>query len=194
MPEAESHQPRINASPTKDFFIHMLIRDIPLNRAIIDLVDNSVDGARRLRGGTGFNGLSIRIEIAPTRFRIADNCGGIPVHIARDYAFRFGGPSGAPSIDGSIGQFGVGMKRTFFKLGQRFYVESATGTSRFTIDVDVEDWKARQSTEGADDWHFDFKTLQESPVTVHGLARRRGSLLGRERTEPETGKQRVARI
>jgi len=31
-------------------------------------------------------------------------------------------------------------------------------------------------------------------VTVHGLARRRGSLLGRERTEPETGKQRVARI
>jgi hypothetical protein len=34
----------IKASPTKEFFIYMLVKDIPLNRAIIDLVDNSVDG------------------------------------------------------------------------------------------------------------------------------------------------------
>ncbi len=29
----------INAEPTKDLFIYMLVRDIPLIRAIIDLVD-----------------------------------------------------------------------------------------------------------------------------------------------------------
>src|SRR5258706_7202288 len=117
---------RINGSPTKDFFIHMLVRDIPLNRAVIDLVDNSVDGARRLRKDASYDGLWVRLEIKPTHFRIADNCGGIPVNIARDYAFRFGRPPGAPSIEGSIGQFGVGMKRTFFKLGRKLAVESAT--------------------------------------------------------------------
>lgn len=165
--EPAAHAPapdpnRINASPTKEFFIHMLVRDIPLNRAIIDLVDNSADGARRMRRDESYDGLWVRIEIKPTHFRIADNCGGIPVNIARDYAFRFGRPPGAPSVEGSIGQFGVGMKRTFFKLGSKLEVESATFCSRFTVDIDVEDWKSHRSTEGAEDWHFDFKTLDEA--------------------------------
>jgi hypothetical protein len=48
---------RIKASPSKEFFIHMLTRDVQLSRAIIDLVDNSVDGAKRLRGDGRFDGL-----------------------------------------------------------------------------------------------------------------------------------------
>jgi hypothetical protein len=153
---------RINASPTKDFFIHMLVRDIPLNRAIIDLVDNSADGARRMRKDGSYDGLWVRIEIKPTHFRIADNCGGIPVDIARNYAFRFGRPPESPSIDGSIGQFGVGMKRTFFKLGKELKVESATSSSRFTVDINVDVWKSRKTAEMAEDWHFDFTTLDET--------------------------------
>lgn len=39
----ESHS--IRANPTKEFFITMLTRDIPLDRAILDLIDNSVDAA-----------------------------------------------------------------------------------------------------------------------------------------------------
>jgi len=35
-----------SADPTKDFFIDMLTRDIPLEWAILDLIDNCVDGAR----------------------------------------------------------------------------------------------------------------------------------------------------
>jgi hypothetical protein len=35
---------QIDASPTKELFIYMLVRDISLSRAIIDLVDNSVVG------------------------------------------------------------------------------------------------------------------------------------------------------
>ena len=51
---------KFNADPTKDFFIHMLTRDIPLERAIIDLVDNSVDGAKNVLTKTGkdFNSLN----------------------------------------------------------------------------------------------------------------------------------------
>jgi hypothetical protein len=38
----------IDAEPTKAFFIDMLTRDIPLDQAILDLVDNCVDGAKAL--------------------------------------------------------------------------------------------------------------------------------------------------
>jgi hypothetical protein len=36
----------ISAEPTKSFFVDMLTRDIALEQAILDLVDNSVDGAK----------------------------------------------------------------------------------------------------------------------------------------------------
>ncbi|GAB6272398.1 MAG: ATP-binding protein [Smithella sp.] len=160
--EALQKSKLINASPTKEFFIHMLTRDIPLTRAILDLVDNSVDGARRLHQSGQFQDLTIRVELDKDHFKIADNCGGIPVDIARNYAFRFGRPKDAPFTPGSVGQFGVGMKRTFFKLGRHFNVFSATSTSKFEMDVDVEQWKALDQTQKADDWHFEFKTVEEN--------------------------------
>lgn len=46
---------RINAEPTKAFFVDMLTRDIPLEQAVLDLVDNSVDGAKSMKNGAGMN-------------------------------------------------------------------------------------------------------------------------------------------
>ena len=37
----------IEASPTKAFFVQMLTRDIDLKAAILDLLDNCVDGIHR---------------------------------------------------------------------------------------------------------------------------------------------------
>jgi len=152
---------RANASPTKEFFIYMITRDITLTRAIIDLVDNSVDGARSMRPDHNFNGLSVRLEIDKEHFRIVDNCGGIPVEIARNYAFRFGRPKEAPVTPGSVGQFGVGMKRTFFKLGRRFTVSSTASTSRFEMDIDVDRWKEDDRPGGAGEWQFEFANVEE---------------------------------
>jgi len=166
VPEQTIDKKRINASPTKEFFVYMLIRDIPLSRAILDLVDNSVDGARRLHSDGDFQDLWVRVELNSTHFRIADNCGGIPVEIARNYAFRFGRPSGAPPTPHSVGQFGVGMKRTFFKLGSKIKIDSTTTNSRFTMDIDVEEWKAGNDTANPDDWHFKFDTLDEELSAV----------------------------
>lgn len=157
---------RINASPTKDFFIYMITRDIPLTRAVLDLVDNSVDGARMLRPAGDYNGLWIRLEVSSHQFRIADNCGGIPVDIARNYAFRFGRPSDAPLTPGSVGQFGVGMKRAFFKLGYHFNVTSTTETSRFVVDVDVNEWKTSARDADTDNWHFAFDELNEGAQDI----------------------------
>ena len=83
---------RIQADPTKEFFIGMLTKDIPLTRAIIDLVDNSVDGALRLHPDNNYEGLWVDIKLNGREFIIEDNCGGIPLEIAQRYAFRFGRP------------------------------------------------------------------------------------------------------
>jgi hypothetical protein len=137
----------------------MLIRDIELIPAIIDLVDNSADGAKRLRAEPGderYKGLWVHVEVTPDRFVIHDNCGGMGVELARHYAFRFGRAEDTTGPIGEVGQFGIGMKRALFKMGERFVVESATATSRFSLPISVHDWMAEQAT----DWSFRFDQLE----------------------------------
>lgn len=151
---AESASP-INAMPTKALFISMLTRDVGLIPAIIDLVDNAVDGARQLRDDRSYSDLWVRLELSGKSFRVSDNCAGISVETARDYAFRFGRDARAPSVTHSIGQFGVGMKRAVFKLGNHFRVESSTKSSRFVVSVDVRKWANEQP------WQFEFSEIEE---------------------------------
>ncbi|MBI1928740.1 ATP-binding protein [Candidatus Poribacteria bacterium] len=145
----------IEAQPTKEFFISMLIKDVELSDAIIDLVDNSVDAAGSIRPDENYSGLRIDIEINKDYFKIVDNCGGIPVDIARQYAFRFGRSEDMPSIKHSIGRFGIGMKRALFKFGKKFTIKSTTKTSYFLIEIDVDEWKNKK-----EDWTFQFKELK----------------------------------
>ncbi len=161
----------VDASPTKRFFVEMLVRDIELAPAIIDLLDNSVDGAKRIRnsGGAGkakapFAGLKVDLRIDSKRFEIVDNCGGIDPETARTYAFRFGRPEGMATTHGEVGQFGVGMKRALFKIGRRFSVASCSAEGRFSVDVDVDDWVAKPK-----DWTFPMKSLAKAkPPTEPG--------------------------
>ncbi len=137
----------VDARPEKRFFVEMLTRDIEFAPAVIDLVDNSVDGAKRVRptpGGNGtaqaperFVGLHVDLVVAPDRFEISDNCGGFSRQVATDYAFRFGRAVGQPTTEGEVGQFGVGMKRALFKLGSAFTVESQHDGERWEVTVDV---------------------------------------------------------
>ena len=91
----------VKGEPTKGFFVYTLTKDIQLDRAIADLVDNSVDGAKRLRDGNNpvpgptdasqqYANLFVKINVGPKEFSIEDNCGGIPIDVARRYAFKFG--------------------------------------------------------------------------------------------------------
>jgi hypothetical protein len=146
----------IKAEPTKELFIFILTRDIQTIDAIIDLVDNCVDGARRIRPSNDYHGLTIRIEVSRTHFKISDNCGGIAVNTARNYAFRFGRPREMPSTLRSIGQFGVGMKRALFRLGRQFTIQSVTLNSRFVVNVDVPKWQIEPG------WEFKFSQIDEN--------------------------------
>lgn len=148
---------RIEAHPTKELFISMLIRDIKLTDAIADLVDNCIDGAKNIRPDNDYRDLQIKIDLDENAFTIYDTCGGFSAQIARDYAFRFGRDVNAPSVSHSIGQFGIGMKRALFKIGNSFHIESYSETSKFSIKIDVDTWKKNK-----DDWNFEFESFEEN--------------------------------
>lgn len=109
----------------------MLTRDIELQDALLDLLDNCIDGIVR-SGSTGVNperpyeGFNAKIIMAPDYFVIEDNCGGIPFDVAEKYAFAMGKPFDKPTeeLSTTIGMYGIGMKRAIFKLGREALVES----------------------------------------------------------------------
>ena len=75
----------INANPTKKFFIDMLVRDIALEPAIAELVDNSLDGARKFRKMHENENYQIEVKFNKDWFSIVDTCGGITIEDARNY-------------------------------------------------------------------------------------------------------------
>ncbi len=87
----------VDSSPTKEFFVEMLTRDIDLTDAILDLLDNCLDGVLRKRGSMDikrddfdYSGFEANITIEKDCFIIQDNCGGISKSIAINSAFRMG--------------------------------------------------------------------------------------------------------
>ncbi len=80
------------AVPTKQFFVSMLTRDIKLEDAILDLIDNCLDGALRLADGddVDYEKHRIAIQLSSSKFSIEDDCGGIPRDVAINYAFKMG--------------------------------------------------------------------------------------------------------
>lgn len=149
----------VKASPTKEFFVNMLVRDILLKQAIIELIDNSIDGARSMREENQYFGLKISVTFDKDKFVIEDNCGGIPVDIAANYAFRFGRPKTVQSGNAATtGIFGIGMKRALFKIGNNFSIHSVTKTTEFRLDLNVKEWLAKDD----DDWDFKFSFADEN--------------------------------
>ena len=159
----------IEGSPTKQFFIDMITRDISIEDAIIDLLDNSIDGANRLATDAGKKdfkdlGLRVLLSLSENGLSIEDNCGGFSLDTAKKYAFRFGRPSDAPPESNTIGRFGIGMKRSLFKMGRNFSVESKCGNDHYRITVDVAVWSTKKiNVEGkqVDDWSFDFENITD---------------------------------
>lgn len=127
------------ASPTKPFFVSMLTRDISLADAILDLVDNCLDGALRLADGKEVDYAKhyVRIKLAKDQFSIEDNCGGIPRDVAKNYAFKMGRDDDdeRDSETETIGMYGVGMKRAIFKMGREALVRTKYGADSFEVPI-----------------------------------------------------------
>lgn len=155
----------VETLPTKELFVDVLTRDISLDDAVLDLVDNCIDGAKRLHPGTKekFEERWVKIKCNEDSFEISDNCGGIDLQLAKNYAFRFGRDKKMAPTPNSIGQFGVGMKRALLRFGRNFEVQSVTEADAFKLTVDVNTWLEKQ------DWHFRFdETRKPEPDEVPG--------------------------
>ena len=151
----------VSASPTKSLFVSMLTRDIKLEDAVLDLLDNCVDGILRSGengGQISYSGFKAEIKFDAELFSISDNCGGIPWS-SRNYAFRMGRPPGEGSdVHGSVGVYGIGMKRAIFKIGRRCSISTRNANDQYEIKITRK-------------WMEDEKTWEvpvEGPVSATG--------------------------
>lgn len=155
---------KIQADPTKDFFVNMITRDIALADCIFDLLDNSIDGARRRMDSSlayPFAGYEIKLSFNKDIFVISDNCGGILLSEAENHAFHFGRKSsGESDVKGGIGLYGIGMKRALFKIGKWAEVISNTTDANFRVEIDVLAWMGREK------WDFSWEPIPAAQV--HG--------------------------
>lgn len=163
------------AQPTKRFFVSMLTRDIDLKDAILDLVDNCLDGALRSAGkaDVDYTKHSIDIEVGGTLFRISDDCGGIPRQIARNYAFKMGREStdNRDNESETIGMYGIGMKRAIFKMGTNAVVRSFNEQDKFKVPISA-DWLEKPSWDPLpiiDDTGVNALTTQGTTIEVCDL-------------------------
>lgn len=154
--EQNEDRNKIDGIPSKELFIDMLVKDLSLKDAIGDLVDNSVDAANNNATKNDLSKFLINITFDDDHFSITDNAGGIEEDIARKSAFKLGKPKNFNFGKHTIGQFGIGMKRAFFKLGEDISVESVALKSDFKLKISVSEWKDRPNDM---DWSFKFDSV-----------------------------------
>lgn len=136
---------KINASPTKTFFIDILVKDVQLIDSILDLIDNAIDSyiENKIRDRR-----EIMVNFSKDSVIIKDNCGGIEKNKIYDRVFRFGLPT--ESRGKTIGVFGIGMKRAIFKMGNNILIESDDGENYYSVRFDKK-WLADENN-----WELDF--------------------------------------
>jgi hypothetical protein len=156
---ASAKADHVSGQPVKSFFVSMLTRDIDLDDAVLDLLDNCVDGIIRSRprqpgADKPYKGRWAKIDFDRSSFRLSDNCGGIPWSL-HDYAFHMGRPEGQPHDKaGSVGTYGIGMKRALFKMGMRSAITTRNGRDSYRVEIPPE-W-----VNEPDDWNFPVKHLK----------------------------------
>ncbi|OGN89863.1 MAG: hypothetical protein A2158_05230 [Chloroflexi bacterium RBG_13_46_14] len=159
-----------NASPTKELFMEMFIRDLSLEDSILDLVDNSIDSLIKnknidvtdalLPGGNDGTSKAIHplavieINYEPGRFRIRDSCGGISVEDAVNEVFRFGHSDDV--VRGQLGVYGIGLKRAIFKIGNEIMIQSRTINDGFNMRIFVPEWAKNPN------WTFPLEVTEKA--------------------------------
>ncbi|MEZ2419252.1 ATP-binding protein [Luteibacter sp. RCC_6_2] len=166
---------KVKANPTKTFFVEMITRDISVEDCILDLIDNSVDGAWALAGshpmhldqGADLTPYTVSITADGEHFTVTDNCGGMSLDDAIERAFSFGRRPDDGHDEFSIGVYGIGMKRAVFKLGRDVSIRSThTNGARqesFEVAIDVDDWMADETLP----WDFDLNPAK--PLDADGV-------------------------
>lgn len=159
----------IDASPTKAFFIENLTRDLTLEDAILDLVDNSIDSAIQTSNldvsakllsrvpDRAIPKIPISVEVSAGRIVVSDEAGGIDPERARNDVFRLGRPPA--SSESTLGVYGIGLKRAVFKMGRRITISSSHPQGAFRVEITPE-WLEDQSN-----WRLPLQLLPTNDRT-----------------------------
>jgi len=155
----------VSAYPTKKFFMSMLTRDIALNDAIMDLLDNCIDGIHRLLKNktsdvlTPYKGFFGEITIDESHFVLKDNCGGIPLTTAINYAFKMGRSEEYHDDDNleTVGMYGIGLKRAIFKMGLEADIYSYHSENQFKVQIPP-DWSEKP------EWLFKYSDVPKEEI------------------------------
>lgn len=156
-------------SPTKEFFVGMLTRDIELSDAILDLLDNCLDGVVRQKKDVDkrsssdyYSGYYSHITISKDSFVIEDNCGGIPLDVAEKYAFRMGRSADKDDDDlPTVGIYGIGMKRAIFKIGRSASVITRNDGFLYQVTIPL-NWAS------SEEWNFPINDLDDENKLING--------------------------
>jgi len=143
-------QDTINAYPRKKLFIDVLTQDVNAKMCILDLIDNSVDSYIRNRIK---DKRLIKLTIYNDLFEIYDTCGGIDKDFLKTNVFRFGAEN-LNREDPILGMYGIGMKRSIFKIGNNISLETDDGKDYSLMEMDVMEWEEKNEH----DWEIPFET------------------------------------
>lgn len=162
----------IEGNPTNKFFMEMIARDFSIEDTIMNLSDDSIDGANRINPND-YLGLNIYLTVNKDYFEIKDNCSGFSIDAVKRYAFRFGRSEDALKVNGTVGRFGFGMKRFLFKIGKNFVVESQFEQDAFKVEVDVDRWSKKVRTIINEDGTSDLSVLSVLSTPLKSLILKR---------------------
>ncbi len=151
----------VNFQPTKKLFIDTLTRDVSIHECIFDLLDNAVDSYTR-------NGIKekreIRLNFDKNELSVFDNCGGIDKERLKEEVFRFGAKDFFNHVP-TIGVYGIGLKRSIFKLGRSIVFETDDGKDYSKLEIDVNDWLNKKDKAGKDIWYLELTETSETRLT-----------------------------
>jgi len=142
----------VSFQPTKSLFINILTRDISIHDCILDLLDNAVDSYTK-------NGIEekreVRLNFDKSKVSVFDNCGGIDKRRLLKEVFRFGAKDFSSNVP-TIGVYGIGLKRSIFKLGESIVFETDDGKDYCKLKIDVNDWLKKKDQKGNDIWDLEL--------------------------------------
>lgn len=150
--------PIINIMPSKRIY-NALTKDISIDDAINDLIDNAIDNWKILRKTKL---LGVNILISDSKIEIKDNAGGIdlktlPLLLMPGGTNRSGG-------EGIKGIWGIGAKRSLFFLGEKIKILTRKkNKDGLKLEVD-EDWFTKD--EGENKWEIEYSIDNSIPEEI----------------------------
>lgn len=140
----EEQKVNINTGVDTNFFLDILGRDISTQACIYDLIDNSIDAAKRHKNqNDNYSGYEILISVQDDKLTVTDNCGGFSEDELTSRAFVTGRQSNHHL---GLGKYGVGMKRAIAKIGKRFNLSTDNGNSSYKLTATVDQLSSSSST------------------------------------------------